>query len=57
MPNLILPLLDVHDVFGIHFVRAVRSHGYLIDVVGNTSDKPVNLIKLLLIKIDYDMLQ
>lgn len=26
------PLLDVHDVFGIHFVRAVRSHGYLIDV-------------------------
>ena len=38
---------------GIHFVRAVRSHGYLIDVVGNTSDKPVNLIKLLLIKIDY----
>ena len=47
-----MSLLDVHSVLGIYFVRAVHSNSYLIDVVGNTADKPVDLIKLLLIKFD-----
>ena len=52
MPNLVLPLLDIHDVLGIDFVRAVHSHGYLIHIVGNTADELVDLVELLLIEMD-----
>jgi len=52
LPNLVLSLLDVHDVLGIDLVRAVHSHGYLIDVVGYTADEPVHLIKLFIIEMD-----
>lgn len=52
MPNLVLPLLDIHDVLGIDFVRAVHSHGYLIHIVGNTANELVDLVELLLVKMD-----
>lgn len=41
MPNLVLPLLDIHDVLGIDLVRAVHSHGYLIHIVGDTANELV----------------